>query len=146
MQTAYFEVNIPKALITKALRRVWPGVIWSPLSPTRFATLPDPRLPGPRWVRVRNRQCGICATDLTLLLVQADPRVSMAALSGLTRFYLGHEVVSDVVETGPGVTTVQVGDRAIMDTRYTGPTCASQEISPPCRHCRAGNYARCENQ
>jgi threonine dehydrogenase-like Zn-dependent dehydrogenase len=146
MQTAYFEVNIPKVLITKALRRVWPGVIWSPLSPSRFATLPDPRLPGPRWIRVRNRQCGICATDMTLLLVQADPGVSIAALPGLARYYLGHEVVSEVVETGAEVTTAQVGDRVIMDTRHTGPTCFSQEISPPCRHCSAGNYARCENQ
>jgi threonine dehydrogenase-like Zn-dependent dehydrogenase len=146
MRTIYFEINIPKALVTKALRRVWPGVIWSPLSPSHFATLPEPRLPGPRWIRVSNRQCGVCATDLTLLLVQADPGVSMAALPGLKRFYLGHEVVSDVIETGPEVTTVQVGDRVIMDTRFTGPTCLSQEISPPCRHCSAGNYARCENQ
>jgi threonine dehydrogenase-like Zn-dependent dehydrogenase len=51
-----------------------------------------------------------------------------------------------VVETGPKVTTVQVGDRVIMNTRHAGPTCLSQEISPPCRHCREGNYALCENQ
>ena len=146
MRTIYFDVNIPKVLITKALRRVWPGVIWSPVSPSRFATLPEPPLPGPRWIRVSNRQCGICATDLTLLLVQADPGVSIAALPGLKRFYLGHEAVSDVVETGPEVTTVQVGDRVIMDTRFTGPTCFSQEISPPCFHCSVGNSARCENQ
>jgi threonine dehydrogenase-like Zn-dependent dehydrogenase len=146
MQTFYFEVKIPKVLITKALRRVWPGVIWSPLSPSRFATLPDPPLAGPRWVRVRNRQCGICATDVMLLLVEADPRVSMAPLPGLARFYLGHEVVSDVIETGPQVTTVRVGDRVIMNTRHAGPTCFSQEISPPCRHCGEGNYALCENQ
>jgi len=81
-----------------------------------------------------------------LLLVEADPRVSMAALPGLARFYLGHEVVSDVVETGPKVTTVRVGDRVIMNTRHAGPTCFSQEISPPCRHCGEGNYALCENQ
>ncbi|MGD9315837.1 MAG: alcohol dehydrogenase catalytic domain-containing protein [Anaerolineae bacterium] len=146
MQTIYFEMNIPKALVTKALRPVWPGVVWTPLSPSRFATLPDPPLPGPRWIRLRNRQCGICATDLTLLQVEADPQVSMAALPSLARFYLGHEVVSDVVETGPQVATLQVGDRVIMDTPHTGPTCFSQEIAPPCPHCSAGNHARCENQ
>lgn len=146
MRTIYFELNIPKAAITKALRRVWPGVVWSSVSPTRFATLPDPPLPGPRWIRVRNRQCGICASDLTLLYVHADPGVSVAALPGKTRFYLGHEVVSDVVETGPDVTSIQVGARVVMDTRFTGPTCFSQEISPPCRHCAKGDYARCENQ
>jgi threonine dehydrogenase-like Zn-dependent dehydrogenase len=146
MQTIYFEMNIPKALATKALRPLWPGVIWSRLSPSRFATLPDPPLPGPRWIRVRNRQCGICATDLTLLLVHADPGVSVAALPGLERFYLGHEVVSDVVETGPEVTSLQVGDRVIMDSRIAGPTCLSQEISPPCRRCAVQDYAHCENQ
>jgi threonine dehydrogenase-like Zn-dependent dehydrogenase len=146
MRTIYFEIKIPKALATKALRPIWPGVIWSPLSPTRIVDLPDPPLPGPHWLRVKNHQCGICATDLTLLFVQADPQVSMAALPGLARFYLGHEVVSEVIETGSEVTTVQVGDRVIMDTLHTGPTCSSQEITPPCQHCSAGNYARCENQ
>ncbi len=58
MQTIYYELNIPKALITKALRPLWPGVVWSPFSPTRFAVLPEQPLPGPRWIRVRNRQCG----------------------------------------------------------------------------------------
>jgi threonine dehydrogenase-like Zn-dependent dehydrogenase len=146
MRTIYFEVNIPKALVTKALRPLWPGVIWTPLSPSRVTTLPEPSLPGPRWIRVRNRQCGICATDLTLLFVEADPQVSVAALPGLARFYLGHEAVSDVMETGPEVTAVRVGDRVIMDTRHTGPTCFSQELSPPCQHCSVGEYARCENQ
>lgn len=145
MKTIYFEVDIPKALITKALKPVWPGVIWSPLSPTRSITLPDPPLPGPRWIQVRNRQCGICATDLSLLYLDADPAVSIAALPGLKRYYLGHEVVSEVVKVGPAVTSLQIGDRVIMDTRATGPTCFSQELTP-CRHCREGNYARCENQ
>jgi threonine dehydrogenase-like Zn-dependent dehydrogenase len=146
MRTIYFELNISRALVTKALRRLWPGVVWSPVSPTRFATLPDAPLPGPRWIRVRNRQCGICASDLTILNVHSDPAVSVAALPSMKRIYLGHEVVSDVVETGPEVTTLQVGDRVVMDTRFTGPTCFSQEISPLCRHCAEGDYARCENQ
>jgi threonine dehydrogenase-like Zn-dependent dehydrogenase len=61
----------------------------------------------------------VCATDLTLLFVRADPRISVAALPGLSRFYLGHEVVSEVVETGPGVTAMRVGERVIMDTPHT---------------------------
>jgi threonine dehydrogenase-like Zn-dependent dehydrogenase len=145
MRTFRFELSIPKVLATKALRPIWPGVIWSPLSPTRFVTLPEPPLPGPRWIRLRNRQSGICGTDLTLLFVEADPGVSMAALPSQALVYLGHEVVSDVVETGPAVTRVRVGDRVLLDTRITGPNCLSQEITPPCRHCRAGNHGRCEN-
>jgi threonine dehydrogenase-like Zn-dependent dehydrogenase len=40
---------------------------------------------------------------------------------------------------------VQVGDRVIMDTRFQGATCLSQEIDPPCSHCAEGNFIRCEN-
>jgi threonine dehydrogenase-like Zn-dependent dehydrogenase len=145
MRAIYFDKDIPKALVVKALKPLWPGVVFSPLSPTRFADLPEPDLPGPRWVRVKNKQCGICASDLSLLFVDADPEIAPAALPGIQRLYLGHEVVGQVTEAGPGVTRVKVGDRVIMDTRFEGATCLSQEIEPVCRHCAEGNYTRCEN-
>jgi len=143
MRTIYFEKNIPKALLVRALRRVWPDVVFTPLSPTRLAEIPDPPLPGPRWVRVRNRLCGICASDLNLLLVDTDPQAALVALPGTDRVYLGHELLGEVTETGPGVSALSVGDRVILDA--LSPDCLSQEIDPPCRHCRQGNLARCEN-
>jgi len=146
MQTFRFDFSIPKILITRSLRPAWSGVVWSPLSPTRHLDLPDPPLPGSRWIRVRNRQTGICATDLSLLLVKGGPSISIAALPGSSSFYMGHEVVSEITEVGPGVESVGVGDRVILDTTIFGPTCLSQEIAPPCRHCMAGNFALCENQ
>ncbi len=146
MQTTHFEVSIPKILLTRGLRKVWPGVIWSPLSPTSILEMPDPPLPGPRWIRVRNRQSGICATDLALLLVKGAPRISIAVLPGFSSFYLGHEVVSDIVEVGADVTHVRVGNRVVLDTTIFGPNCLSQEISPSCQYCRDGYYSLCENQ
>jgi len=143
MRTVYFEKNIPKALLVRALRPVWPGVVYSPLSPTRSAEVPDPPLPGPRWVRVRNRLCGICASDLSILLVEADPRVAPVALPGTDRIYLGHEVVGEVTEAGPSVSALGVGDRVILSA--LGPNCLNQEIDPPCCHCREGNVGLCEN-
>ena len=100
MRTVYFEKSIPKVLLTKALKPIWPAVIYSRLSPTRFVDLPEKPLPGPAWVRVRNRLCGICASDLHLLFVDADPRISPAALPGTERIYLGHEVLGEVTEAG----------------------------------------------
>jgi threonine dehydrogenase-like Zn-dependent dehydrogenase len=141
-----FDFSIPRILATRALRPVWRGVVWSPLSPTRRLRIPDQPLPGPRWIRVRNLQTGICATDLSLLLVRGGPRISIAALPGFSQFYLGHEVLSVVTEAGPDVQTIVVGDRVVLDTTITGPTCASQSIVPACRHCTAGNVALCENQ
>ncbi len=148
MRAIYFEVNVPKVLAAKALRPLWPGVVWSPLSPTTVADLPEPALPGPRWIKVRNRVCGIDATDLSLLFVKVDPAVALAALPGNRRVYLGHEVVSTVTEIGPGVTRFRPGDRVIMDrSPLTGlsPNCFSQEIDPPCPFCARGDCGLCEN-
>jgi threonine dehydrogenase-like Zn-dependent dehydrogenase len=143
MRTISFEKNIPKVLLTRALGRVWRDVVFSSFSPTRYAEIPDPPLPGPRWVRVRNRVCGICGSDLNILLVRADPQVAPAALPGTDRVYLGHEVVGEVAEVGPGVSTLGVGDRVILNA--LGPNCLNQEIEPPCRHCREGNVGLCQN-
>ncbi|HIQ05823.1 MAG TPA: hypothetical protein EYH31_09040 [Anaerolineae bacterium] len=137
---------MPKVIATKVLERIWPGVHYSRISPAQFADLPDPPLPGPRWIRVENRLCGICASDLHILFVDADPGIHPVALPGFQRIYLGHEVVSRVVEVGPRVTRLRTGDRVVMQSRFMGPTCFSQEIEPVCRHCTQGNYALCENQ
>jgi threonine dehydrogenase-like Zn-dependent dehydrogenase len=143
MRTIYFTKSIPKILMTKALRPIWPAVVYSRLSPTRFVDLPEEPLPGPGWVRMRNRMCGICASDLHLLHVDADPRISPAALPGTERIYLGHEVLSEVTEVGAGVTAVKKGDRVILD--HPEANCFNQEIAPLCRHCREGNPTLCEN-
>ena len=73
MQAIYVDKHIPRLLAVKALKHIWPNVVFSPLSPARFAHWPDPPLPGARWVRVRNRLCGICASDIALLMAEADP-------------------------------------------------------------------------
>ena len=145
MRAIYVDKNIPKALLVKVLKPIWPGVVFSPLSISRYEDLPEPDLPGPHWVRVENKQCGICASDLSLLFVDAEPSIAPIALPGHQRLYLGHEALGVVKEVGPEVTRARVGDRVIMDTRFQGPNCLSQEIDPPCPHCVEGNYIRCEN-
>lgn len=145
MRAIYVDKDIPRALLVKVLKPVWPGVVFSPLSISRYEEMPEPELPGPRWVRVQNKQCGICASDLSILFVDAEPSIAPIALPGLQRLYLGHEVLGTVTEVGLGVTRVKVGDRVLMDTRFLGPTCLTQEIDPPCRHCTEGNSFLCEN-
>jgi L-iditol 2-dehydrogenase len=145
MRTIYVDKNIPRMLAVKALHGVWPGVVFSPLSPARMARVPEPPLPGPQGVRVRNRVCGICATDLSLFNVHADPAIGPAAMPGNSRFYLGHEVVSEIVETGPQVKKLHVGQRVIMEHRETGASCHELGIEPACRYCQAGLASLCEN-
>jgi threonine dehydrogenase-like Zn-dependent dehydrogenase len=146
MRTIYFEKSIPNILATKALRCIWPGVVWSRISPVVVAEQPEPPLPGPNWLRVRNSQCGICATDISLVTVEADPRAAPAAEPGIQRIYLGHEAVGEVVEVGPGVQRFQPGDRVVIEARPVGsPNCHTQEIHPPCRQCATGQSRLCEN-
>jgi threonine dehydrogenase-like Zn-dependent dehydrogenase len=146
MRTLYAEKNIPRLLLVKALKPLWPGVIWSPLSHVRLLEIPDPPLPGPRWLRVKNRQCGIDGTDLSFLHLDVDLSVAPAALPGIRGFFLGHEVVGEVVETGPEVNRFKLGDRVVMESRpFATPNCFTQEISPPCPFCAEGQTRLCEN-
>jgi threonine dehydrogenase-like Zn-dependent dehydrogenase len=145
VRSIFVDVSIPRMLAVKALRPVSPGIVWSPISSTHVTDLPDPSLPGPRWIRVRNRQCGICGTDMSLLYVMGSPSIGLAALPGRQRVFLGHEVVSDVVEVGKDVTRFRVGDRVVMQSRHAGRNCYSQEIDPPCRMCARGQTQLCEN-
>lgn len=146
MRTIYFEKSVPKILLTKTVRPLWPGAVYSFFSPTRLDEIEEPALPAHDWVRVSNLLCGICASDLHLLFVETDPKVAPAALPGLERIYLGHEVVGEVTEIGPNVKSTTIGDRVVMDSRGIFiPNCVSQGLEEICRHCRQGNHGLCEN-
>jgi threonine dehydrogenase-like Zn-dependent dehydrogenase len=146
MRTIRFDKNIPQAILVQGIQKIWPGVVFSSLSPTRLREIPDPPLPGPKWVRVQNRLCGICASDLHLLLLEIDPKVAPAAFEGQTQFFPGHEVLGIVKETGEGVVGLKKGDRVVMDSRAVmKPTCFSRELDDVCRHCQEGNFQLCEN-
>jgi threonine dehydrogenase-like Zn-dependent dehydrogenase len=146
MRAIYVDKNIPRVLLTKAIAPIWPGFVWTRFSAARSADLGNPALPGPRWMRVRNTACGLCATDMSLLFMRADPSVAPAALPGLDRFYLGHEVVSVVIEVGPGVTLYKPGDRVIMDSHFYGVDCRTLELDSPCAMCAQGDYHFCLNK
>ncbi len=143
MKTIFFEVNIPKILATKALARILPGIYYTPVSPVRYTELPDQPLPGSNWVRVKNIKAGICGVDLSMFYVQASPGISLAALPGVPRAFLGHELVGRVVETGNGVDNLSIGDRVVLQ-KYL-PNCSTKEIVPPCSYCAEGKYSLCEN-
>ena len=143
MRSIYVDKDIPRVLMTKAIAPYWPDFVWTPLSAARDGVLDDVPLPGPRWVRVRNIACGICATDLSLLYVKADPSVAPAALPGLSRFHLGHEAVSVVTEVGAGVTRFHVGDRVIMESHFYGANCLNLELEHPCEMCAKGEINFC---
>jgi len=135
MRAIYVDKKIPRILLTKTIAPIWKDFVWTPLSSAHAGSLDDIPLPSPRWVRVKNEACGICATDLSLLYMKTNPSVAPAALPGVQRFYLGHEAVSVITEVGPGVMRFKVGDRVIMDKHFYGANCLNLELDEPCEMC-----------
>jgi threonine dehydrogenase-like Zn-dependent dehydrogenase len=144
MQTVYSDISIPRILATRALSKLWRGAYLSGISPVRFEELPDPPLPGPHFVRVRNRLALICGTDLHFVEVRGDPSIAPAALPSTQRIYLGHEICGEVVEVGTEVTQVSPGDRVVL--RYPAHSCRTLGVEPYCRQCAQGEWRLCENQ
>jgi threonine dehydrogenase-like Zn-dependent dehydrogenase len=60
--------------------------------------------PGEEQVIVRVRACGVCGTDINFVRDWDDAPMA-----------LGHEISAEVVEVGKNVTTVQPGDRVIVE-------------------------------
>ena len=79
MRTMYLEVSVPRMLLTRILGRISQRAYFASTSPLHLTDLPDPPLPAPDWVRVRNRLCGICGSDLHQLYLDVGLDVAPAA-------------------------------------------------------------------
>lgn len=143
MKALYFDNDIKKIIALKAASRVNRWAALGPLSPLRYAEVPEPQVPNARWLKVKNQACGLCGTDLHFMFMEMDPQCFVAAVPGISRKFLGHELVGVVDEVGDEVDGVAPGDRVAM--RIDWPSCRQLEIEPMCRQCRAGNYMLCEN-
>src|SRR5512132_2584279 len=81
-------------------------------------------------VLVRSREAGLCRTDIEMMTgLFTDPR--------WVRFPVipGHEWAGTVVEVGPDVESVEVGDRVV---------CEGFIVCHRCRRCRSGETQWCE--
>ncbi len=136
----YLDINPLKIALTQVLARASRNAIWGPFSPLKVAELPDPELPGTEWVKVRVLSCGLCGSDLHLLKLDFNPRSSIAAIPGLDRIFLGHEIYGEVVEIGSGIQDLKRGDHLA----YLGffPNCKAFG-NKPCGPCADGNYTLC---
>ena len=85
--------------------------------------LPDP-VAGPGEVVCRVLACGVCGSD-----------VSDAYVARKLPAVLGHEVVGEVTQTGPGVARWETGDRVVI--HHHAP-CGD------CRRCRRGHETLCD--
>jgi len=98
-----------------------------PGAPLQLMEVPVPR-PGPGQVLIRVRACGVCRTDLHIVDGElAQPKLPLI---------MGHEIVGQVVETGPGVEQFRAGDR--VGVPWLGWTCGQ------CRYCLSGRENLCD--
>jgi len=142
MRTMVLDVPVPRLLLTQALGRFSRAAYFGPSSPLALVDLPDPPLPAPDWVRVRNRLCGICGSDLHQIFLDAGLDVAPVALPAHRRTYLGHEMVGQIVEVGPSVTNFQVGDRVVRWGRADD--CLARGRSELCPACARGHRVLCQ--
>ena len=143
MKTVYLEKNLPKMLAVKLFSKISKSAYFASYSPVVFKSMPDQPLPRDNWVRVKNKLTGICGSDLSLFKVAPQTSIAMVPLPGSQKTFFGHETVGEVIEAGPAVKSVKVGDRVVM-TMFLG-NCHIKDIHPLCARCRAGDYVQCEN-
>ncbi len=139
MKALVYELNIPKYLLLRTL-----GSYWKKLHTSRFSCLclreiPEPELPGPEWLRIRNLKCGICGSDLNALLGKES--FSLEPYSSFPAVF-GHEILGIVEKRGKEVKNFKEGDRVVIEPTLS---CLPRGMFPPCRFCREGKNNLCLN-
>lgn len=144
MKGIQYRKSVPRYLLVRLLGSRLPGISTGPLSSIALTDVPEPPLPGPDWVRVRTRLCGICGSDLATIRAAGSPYFSPFTSFP---FVLGHEIVGDVAELGNAgpaageTAALAVGDRVVIEPVLS---CMVRGIADPCRPCRLGNEGNCE--
>ncbi len=107
---------------------VLPGPKSADQNPLHLENLPTPE-PGPGFIRLRVKCCGLCHTDLHTVEGELQiPRLPIVP---------GHQIVGTVDCVGPGVQTYREGDRVGVPWLYS--------TDGTCPYCRRGQENLCEN-
>jgi glucose 1-dehydrogenase len=92
---------------------------------------PEPNIATPTQVKVRMADVGICGTDKEIVAFEYG-----TPPAGSEYLIIGHESLGEIVEVGPEVTNVRVGDLAVLTVRRP---CHH----PECLACRSGRQDFC---
>ncbi len=98
-------------------------------TPMRLQELDEPKPIRDDWAVAKTRLTGICGSDAKMVFMDFGDDFGDGALNGFFSFptVFGHEVVADVVEVGPAVTTLEVGQRVVLNPWLS---CAPRGIDP----------------
>jgi threonine dehydrogenase-like Zn-dependent dehydrogenase len=104
------------------------ALCWYGTHDVRVEQVPDPRIINPRDIIIKVTSAAICGSDLHLY----DGFVPGMEKGDI----LGHETMGEVVDVGPAVTNVQVGDRVLIPFTIA---CGS------CWYCEHDLWSACDN-
>ncbi len=104
------------------------ALCWNGVNDVRIETVPDPQILDPRDAIIKITSTAICGSDLHLLHGYM-PTMEKGDI-------LGHEPMGEVVEVGPGVPNLKVGDRVVVPFTIS---CGD------CLFCKKGLFACCDN-
>lgn len=143
MKAIQFRIIAPRPLVgiardlEAAAAKFYPDILWSGLS-CGLVNIPEPRLPGEDWVKIKTRYGGICGSDLGGIHLETSPYYSVFASFPLT---LGHENVGRIVEAGSRVRDWHVGDRVVVEPTLW---CKPRGFDDLCPACARGEINLCE--
>ena len=111
-------------------------------APMVMKELDRPGLVRDDWAVAKTRLTRICGSDALMVFSDFGNDFDDSPLTGYFSLPIvpGHEVVADVVEVGPAVTTLEVGQRVVLNPWLS---CGPRGIDPPCPSCQAGDYSLC---
>lgn len=108
---------------------VWKNPVWSVED-----DLPMPSL-GPKDVLIKVAACGVCGSDVHMLMKGADDYIFFAGECGFP-VIIGHEFAGEVVEVGSEVSKFKPGDLV---------TAEECQWCGECNACRSGWFNQCSN-
>jgi threonine dehydrogenase-like Zn-dependent dehydrogenase len=113
-------------------------------TPMVLKELDRPALVRDDWAVAKTRLTGICGSDAKMVFMDFGDDYTDGALNGYFTFptVFGHEVVADVVDVGPAVRTLEVGQRVVLNPWLS---CGPRGVDPPCGSCQQGDYSLCWN-
>jgi threonine dehydrogenase-like Zn-dependent dehydrogenase len=141
MKALLFQFTLPRLAFAKIFGSISARAYVSKLGPLTFTERPEPKHHADDWCTLRTRVCGICGSDSKQIFLDADfdnPLRTMVSFPHV----LGHEVVGEITETGPGVKNRKVGERVALNPWLS---CGPRGIQPMCPACQEGHYFFCQN-
>ena len=103
------------------------ALVWHGKEDVRCDTVPDPQIEDPLDAIVKVTSCAICGSDLHLY---------HHFMPGMKKGdVMGHETMGVVVEVGPAVKKLKVGERVVVPFTI---------ICGECEQCRRGYFSACE--